>query len=125
MLLDTCALLWLVQGGGRLSRAALDQVNSAPVLFVSAITGFEIGLKYHQGKLKLPASPTEWFKLVLEHHTIEIIPVSLHIGIRATELPQHHNDPVDRLIIATALINELPVVTHDMYFDRYSLSVIS
>jgi PIN domain nuclease of toxin-antitoxin system len=59
MLLDTCALLWLVSGGGQLSKTALKQIDASPMIYISAISGFEISLKYRQKKLELPVSPEE------------------------------------------------------------------
>ena len=53
-MLDTCALLWLAQGGGALSEAALRGIEAAPVVYVSAISGFEIGIKVQKDKLELP-----------------------------------------------------------------------
>ena len=56
-MLDTYALLWLAQGGRELSEAALQGIEAAPVVYVSAISGFEIGIKVQKGKLELPARP--------------------------------------------------------------------
>ncbi len=74
MLLDTCALLWLGQGGGRLSQAAMQQIEAAPVVYVSAISGFEIGVKVAEGKLSLPARPAEWLATVIQHHDLRELP---------------------------------------------------
>lgn len=125
MILDTCALLWLAQGGGKLSRAAARRIDAAPIVYVSAISGFEIGVKCRQGKLKLPAVPADWFKAVLAHHGVDVLPLDLAICIRATELPAVHRDPCDRLIIATAQLHGLPVVTADPVFPQYDVEVIS
>lgn len=125
MLLDTCALLWLGQGGGRLSRDALARIDNAPVVYVSAISGFEIGIKVAKGKLSLPSRPAEWLATVLEHHDLRELPVDLAAAVRATELPAIHADPVDRILIATAEAHNLPVVTRDAVFARYGIEVIS
>lgn len=58
VILDTCALLWLAQGGGALSELALQRIDAAAVVYVSAISGFEIGIKVQKGKLVLPALTT-------------------------------------------------------------------
>jgi len=124
MLLDTCALLWLVQGGGNLSVEVCKQINDAAVVYVSAISGFEIGIKHHKGKLSLPVSPADWFKVVVSHHDLHIIPLDLDICIRSTQLPAIHPDPCDRFIIATAEIHKLKVITADPLFAQYGVSVL-
>ena len=123
-MLDTCALLWLAQGGGELSEAALQGIEAASVVYVSAISGFEIGIKVQKGKLELPARPVDWFAAVLEHHDIEVLPLVLEVCIRATELPAIHADPCDRMIIAAAQMHHFPVVTTDPLFSQYGIEVI-
>jgi PIN domain nuclease of toxin-antitoxin system len=124
VMLDTCALLWLAQGGGELSEAALQGIEAAPVVYVSAISGFEIGIKVQKGQLELPARPADWFAAALEHHDIEVLPLVLEVCIRATELPAIHADPCDRMIIAAAQMHHIPVVTTDPLFSRYGIEVI-
>src|SRR5262245_9142451 len=118
-MLDTCALLWLAQGGGELSETAMRGIDAAPGVYISAISGFEIGIKVQKGKLELPAQPTDWFAAVLEHHNIEVLPLDLEVCVRSTELPAIHADPCDRLIIAAAQGHHWPVVTSDPIFVRY------
>ena len=124
MLLDTCALLWLAEGGQRLTGPARARIQAEPAVHVSAITGFEIGLKAARGKLRLPVPPREWLRGVLEHHGISIAPLSLEVCVAATELPPVHRDPCDRFIIATARQNHWPVVTADELFPEYDVEVI-
>ena len=124
MLLDTCALLWLALGGGKLSAEVCRQINDETVVYVSAISGFEIGIKHHKGKLSLPASPADWFKVIVNHHDLRILPLNLEICIRSTQLPAIHSDPCDRFIIATAEIHKLKVITTDPLFAKYGVSVI-
>ena len=125
MILDTCALLWLSQGGGRLSPEALSQIGEAPVVYVSAISGFEVGIKHRKGKLALPAQPLEWFEAVVEHHHLTLLPIDLEVCIRSTQLPDVHADPVDRIIAATAQSQSLAIVTADLIFARYGIEIIN
>lgn len=125
MILDTCALLWLAQGGGSLSTATRERIDTEPVVYVSAISGFEIGIKHQKGKLELPARPADWFAAILAHHDIQVLPLDLSVCIRATELPAIHADPCDRLIIAAAEYHRLPVVTADPIFQQYGVVVLS
>ncbi len=124
VILDTCALLWLAAGGGMLSEAARARIDAAPVVHVSAISGFEIGMKHRGGKLNLPATPTEWFEAILDHHGLEVLALDLPVCILSTQLPLVHRDPCDRLIIATALARKLAIVTGDDVFQHYGVEVI-
>ena len=125
MILDTCALLWLAQGRGELSEVALQRIDAAPVVYVSAISGFEIGIKVQKGKLELPARPADWFAAVLAHHNLAVLPLDLEVCIRSTELPAFHADPCDRMIIAAAQVHHMPVVTTDPIFAQYGIEIIS
>ena len=125
MILDTCALLWLASGSKKLSRATLKEINAASVVYVSAISGFEIAIKVAKGKLKLPHAPQEWFEKVVEHHGLTVLPLELNVCIAAAELPRIHDDPCDRFIITTAKLNDLTVVTADERFEKYGVTVLS
>ncbi len=124
MILDTCAVLWLASGDKKLSRAALKEINEAAVVYVSAISGFEIAIKAAKGKLQLPDSPREWFDKVVEHHGLAVLPLDLDVCITAAQLPPIHDDPCDRFIIAVAKAHDLTVVTADERFEKYDVTVI-
>ena len=122
MILDTCVLLWLASGDHRrLSKKTLVTIDKALNVSVVAISGFEAGVKHKAGKLHLPVAPQEWFHAILQFHQITVIDLDLDMCIRATGLPPIHKDPCDRLIIAAALIHNLPVVTADMRFAEYGV----
>ena len=125
MILDTCALLWLAAGQKKLSRATLKEINESPAVYVSAISGFEVAIKSHRGKLRLPLRPAEWFEKVIEHHGLTMLPLGLDVCISAAELPPIHDDPCDRFIIAAAKLDDLPVVTTDERFEKYGVTVLS
>ena len=125
MLLDTCALLWLVQGDQHLSVETRARIDAASAVYVSAISAFEIGLKCASGKLKLPVPAAEWFKAIVDHHNLGILPLDWGICIAATELPPIHRDPCDRFIIAAAKSQGLKVVTGDPVFALYGIEVLS
>jgi PIN domain nuclease of toxin-antitoxin system len=125
VILDTCALLWLAEGSKKLSRSTLKEINESPAVYVSAISGFEIAIKTAKGKLKLPKPPQEWFEKIVEHHGLTVLPLELNACVAAAELPPIHDDPCDRFIIATAKLNDLPVITVDERFEKYGLAVLS
>jgi PIN domain nuclease of toxin-antitoxin system len=125
MLLDTCALLWLAEGGKELSLETRERIEAAPAVYVSAISAFEIGLKCRSGKLKLPVPAAEWFESTVDYHRLGVIQLDWSICIAATELPPIHKDPCDRFIIATAKSSRLPVVTGDPVFTAYGIEVLT
>ncbi len=120
VLIDTCALLWLVQDYRQLPKSAQKtlQKNEGAV-FVSAISAFEIGIKHAKKKLKLPLKPEQWFQEALEFHGLTELPLTGKIMLLSTGLPSHHNDPADRMIVATALFHKMPILTPDTEIARY------
>ena len=124
MILDTCALLWLATGDKKLRRAVLKEINEAPAVYISAISGFEISLKTSIGKLEISHPVSGWFERVTEHHGLTVLPLDLEVCITAGQLPPIHDDPFDRFIIATAKLNDLAVVTADENFEKYGLTVL-
>lgn len=120
ILLDTCALLWLVDKQENLSPVAKQKIKQhAPHIYVSSISSLEIALKYKKKLLKLPAVPEKWFSEVLKLHGIIEIPIDHCIATTSAGLPDHHNDPFDRLIIATAITNKLSIITCDKHIACY------
>jgi PIN domain nuclease of toxin-antitoxin system len=124
VILDTCALLWLAEGGQRLSRRTFQAVQSSPELRVSAISAFEVALKVNTGQLTLPAPVTEWFDTVVANHGLTVLDLDQATCIRAAGLPMLHRDPCDRFIIAAAKIHGCEVVTSDSRFAEYGLTTL-
>jgi len=124
LLLDTCALLWLAISPERLSADARQRISSCEGLYVSAVTLWEIAFKYRIGKLKLDLDPQSWLELAERKFALTVLPLTRKTMIDAAKLPLHHRDPADRFIIATALENDLPVLTADGNFDKYGVKTI-
>ena len=125
LLLDTCAILRLASGEGRLSQRALSAIGKASVVFVSPISLWEIALKARDGNLTLPNEPAEFFGDVVANYELTVAPLSLEVMAKAVELPQHHKDPADRFLVATALLNNLSVVTTNRRFAQYGVEVLT
>ncbi len=120
VLLDTCTLLWLVQDYRQLPKTAQKTLEkNQGAVFVSAITPFEIGVKHARKKLKLPLKPAQWYQEVLEFHGLTELPLTGKIMLMATKLPHHHNDPADRMIVATAAFHKMPILTPDREIRKY------
>jgi PIN domain nuclease of toxin-antitoxin system len=125
MLLDTCALIWLAMGGGSLSEGAKKAIEEAAAVYVSSISAFEIAYAAARGRLELPCDAESWYHAVLDKHSLTEIPLSGKIAISSTKLPMVHKDPCDRFIIATAQLENLPIVTGDRMFHKYDITVIN
>ena len=125
LLLDTCALLWLAQGGGSLTATTIARIDEANEVVVSAISAFEIGLKAERGLLELPLPAERWFAEVCSTHRLREIPLNGSLAAQACRLPTIHKDPCDRFITATAFAQRCPVVTADAIYRRYGVEVMS
>ena len=120
ILLDTCTLLWLAADQKKLSPKAKKEIEkNANALFISSISAFEIAVKSRSGKLTLQLSALKWFTRAIDFHGIKEIPVTSDIAIASVELPLLHNDPCDRIIIATAQINNMHILTCDQLITQY------
>ena len=124
MILDTCALIWLVADSPELSEDVKIKIDEAEFVYVSSISAFEIAHKYESGNIELPCKPDVWFKKALDKHDIIEIKIDSEIAIKATKLPRIHKDPCDRFILATAALKELTIVTADSIFPKYKIPVI-
>ena len=123
-LLDSCAVVWLANGDKRLPATVRKSLAAADELYVSPISACEISRKAINGTLILPESArTVWRKLVETYH-LKVLPVTPEISFVATELPEIHKDPADRLIIATAKVYHLAIVTSDHRFPQYGVEVV-
>jgi len=104
----------------KLTGTVMQAISSyADSLFVSAITAFEIAIKHRQQKLTLPLPPLQWYTEVVTFHGIHELPVTGSIAMMSVQLPSLHNDPCDRIIIATAETNGLSIVTCDKLIAQY------
>jgi PIN domain nuclease of toxin-antitoxin system len=121
LLFDTQILLWRMHGTRRLGHEAEQRVEDADELLVSVVSFIEIGVKAATGKLKMPAGLREY---VLESGA-RILGISPEHGLGIAELPLHHRDPFDRLLISQARSEGLTIVTSDPQFARYDVPVVA
>ena len=92
-------------------------------LFLSAASAWEIAIKFVLGKLPLPLPPAEYVPRRLESSGTLSLPVETRHALRVADLPSHHRDPFDRLLIAQAQLEKLPILTSDQAFDAYDVDV--
>ena len=82
-------------------------------------------LKSRRGNWRCQRGRPSGFATTLEHHDIEMLPLTLEVCVHSTELPKIHADPCDRMIIATAQLHSWPVVTADPVFARYGVEILT
>lgn len=125
LLLDTNALLWWRQGNRKLGpRARAIIARDAVDATVSAVTAWEIAVKFQAGRLSLPAPVEHWLPVAIKESGFRSLHITTSHAIAAAVLPEHHADPFDRLLIAQAQIENLTIVTSDMAFDAYDVKVL-
>lgn len=125
VLLDTCAVIWLVEQEP-LSHVSLAAIRSAAVsagVFVSPVSAWEIGLLATRQRRALSFRPSAevWFDDLLALRGVRLTPLTHRAAIAAASLPGHfHRDPADRLLIATARELGVPLVTRDRRILDYA-----
>jgi PIN domain nuclease of toxin-antitoxin system len=121
LLLDTHVLLWALGDVDRLSPAAREAIADPDnEVFVSAVTGWEIGIKSALGKLRVPADLPE--QIAAARFTT--LSMTFDDGIAAGTLPRHHDDPFDRMLVVQAMARQLLLVTADARIEDYDVECL-
>ncbi len=122
-LLNTHTVLWFLKGDKKLSDKARRLIDSPRnSKFLSIVSLWEIAVKVSLGKLVLDKSFERLFPEQLYFNRIKVLDITVDSLIKLTTLPFHHRDPFDRLIIAQALVEGLPIIGTDAAFDAYGIS---
>ena len=116
-LLDTHALLWWLADEALTDQARDAIAEPANLVMVSAASAWEISIKKALRKLTAPDD----IELQIDEGGFTPLPISIAHGIAAGQLPRHHDDPFDRMLIAQAFAEGLTVVTHDKRFADYGV----
>jgi PIN domain nuclease of toxin-antitoxin system len=125
ILVDTQSWLWMATDPARLSTAARAAIEGDDnELLLSAASAWEIAIKCALGKLHLPEDPSTYVPTRMT--ALRTLPLAIEHGhaLRVGHLPPHHRDPFDRLIVAQALEEDVPVLTSDSIFSVYGVKVI-
>ncbi len=120
LLLDTHALLWFLLNDARLSGSARSLITDPENdMFVSPASYWEIAIKISLGKYTLGEDFTEFMENQIAENELTLLPITVkHTAVVAT-LPFHHRDPFDRLLIAQAMTENVPLLSADAVFDLY------
>ena len=124
-LLDTHTFLWWNMKSSRLSPRAVELCqDKANTLLLSLASVWEIQIKLQLGKLQLTAPLAEVIKKQREENLIELLPIELPHVLGLANLPDHHKDPFDRMLIAQAISEGLILISHDPRMTQYPVQVV-
>ncbi len=125
VLLDTVVLFRAATAPASLSKAAKAVLeDESHTLYVSLVSAWELAIKSSLGKLALPAAVDSFVSTTTRDLLARTLGLELAAIARVAELPHHHRDPFDRLLIAQALVEECAVLTTDARFADYGVSVV-
>lgn len=120
LLLDTHVVLWELGGSRRVSKVAQEAIEQATELLFSVVSFAEIGVKAAIGKLAVPRDLREQ----VQRSGVQVLRLDADHGLAVEDLPMHHRDPFDRLLIAQARSEQLTIVTADRRIADYDVSLI-
>ncbi len=121
VLLDTHALVWWLEAKENLSRKAKETIeDSETVVFVSAASGWELAIKTQIGKFK-SAELVRGLEREIEKEGFIELRISLEHALLAGSFDSPHKDPFDRLLIAQAQVEKIPIVSNEKAFDRFAI----
>jgi PIN domain nuclease of toxin-antitoxin system len=122
VLLDTHALYWFIEGDPQLSPLALTTVGDPDnEVLVSPSSYWEMAIKISIGKWQLNQPYQDFLDIGFTQYGFKILPILPTHTNRLIGLPFHHRDPFDRLLVAQALVEQIPIVSADASLDSYSV----
>jgi PIN domain nuclease of toxin-antitoxin system len=125
ILLDTHIFLWALLSPERLNEETVDLLESAETeKYLSAASCWEIAAKHERGDIRLPALPAAFVMSNMAAAGIREMPIAVRDTFLAADLPGHHRDQVDRLLIAQAQSAQMYLVTDDPMFSYYDVKII-
>lgn len=125
VLLDTQVWLWMVAAPERLSEPSRALVVATDnELLLSAASAWEIAIKYGLRKLRLPEPPGDLIPRLMTRTGITALPVHHRHALHVATLPARHRDPFDRLLVAQAQLEQLPILTADRSFGLYDVETL-
>jgi len=120
-LLDTHVVLWIAENSPMLSESAKAAVlDKSAEKYVSIASAWEIAVKLGTNKLSILGGLPEFFK-ILDENGFKILPVEREYLLQLGQLPDHHKDPFDRLLVATSIVENITLITADEQIKKYGL----
>lgn len=125
LLLDTQSWLWMQVNPERFHPDVRDLlVDETNDLVLSAASSWEIAIKYALGKLPLPEPPRDYVVSRMRYGGVEPLPISHTHALQVADLPPHHRDPFDRLLVAQSQLEKLSLLTSDAIFEHYDVPLV-
>jgi len=125
LLLDTHVLLWMAEGSRRLGRKAKATISDPDTeVWLSAASVWEIANKAARDRLRLSLPIAKWLPARMRENDLLPLAVNQEHVIAAAELPRHHEDPFDRMLIGQAQVEGLSIITADSQFGRYNVALL-
>lgn len=125
VLLDTHAFLWWINADARLSEGAREVFTEGDnELLFSVASGWEMAIKAGLGNLTVSGRLGPYISEQLAENAVEVLPISLSHAVGVSDLPDHHRDPFDRLLVSQAVVEGLPILTADPRISRYPVETI-
>lgn len=122
-LLDTHTFLWFTLDDPALSRFAKTLIEDpANEIEISPATYWEIAIKIGNGKYSLPAPFTQFMEQQLLVNDFKILPITIQHASALIQMPKHHKDPFDRILVAQSLVESIPIVSGDVALDAYGVT---
>ena len=125
LLLDTHAFIWLDNAPTRLTqrvRSAIEDTDNS--LLLSMVSVWEIQIKTQLGRLDIPNGLANLIQRQQESNGIELLPITVPHVLALSELPFHHGDPFDRLLISQARVEDIILVTKDENISKYPVDLL-
>jgi PIN domain nuclease of toxin-antitoxin system len=123
-IIDTQAFIWYATGDKQLSKTALEIIESDAIRYISIASIWEMAIKTSIGKLNFQVPFEDLISNQLTINEYEILSVELNHVFQLAQLPLFHKDPFDRILIAQAMREDIPIVSVDAHFQSYPVTVI-
>jgi PIN domain nuclease of toxin-antitoxin system len=124
-ILDTHTFLWWNANDSQLSELVRKIItDSQNQLFLSAASSWEIAIKTGRGRLTLPESPEAYIPSRMSLHRIQALPIQVSHSLRVFSLPNFHNDPFDRMLVAQSQMEGIPIISKDSSIAQYNVEII-
>ena len=125
ILLDTHALLWWAFAEQPIpARVSALIKNPATEVWVSSVSFWEIAIKLRLNKLAIPIQADEFLAQIRSRTRVQLLPMTAEHAVAAADLPPHHRDPFDRILVAQCLVERLHLASADERMRKYSVQVI-